>query len=178
MVRRVLFPGRFQPFHRGHLGALNQLLSEFDEVVVAIGSAQDGFSCKNPFTAGERWEMLYRIVIRSNLVGRIWAIPIPDINMPPAWSAYLLSISPKVEVVASGNPQVLYLFRWLGYKTKEIRLLEPEKYHGTRIRNLMLAGSDEWRELVPSEVAEYIDEVKGVERVRRLCTDEHAQNRW
>lgn len=178
MPRRALFPGRFQPFHKGHLEALRQILSEFDEVILAIGSAQDGFTCKNPFTAGERWEMIYRVIAGNNLVGKTWIIPVPDINMPPAWTSYLLSITPRVEAVASGNPQILYLYKWLGFKTREIRLVNPEKYHGTRIRNLMITGSDEWRELVPVEVVEYIDEIKGVERIRRLCIDEHSQNRW
>ncbi|MEM0246506.1 MAG: nicotinamide-nucleotide adenylyltransferase [Desulfurococcaceae archaeon] len=178
MGKKVLFPGRFQPFHKGHQSALAQLLEEFDEIIVAIGSAQEGYTCKNPFTAGERWEMIYRVVKNGNLVGRVWTIPVSDINMPPAWTAYLLSLVPRVDAVASGNSQILYLFEWLGFKVKKIKLVEPERYHGTRIRNIMISGSDEWRELVPPEVSEYIDEIRGVERVRRLCIDEHSQNRW
>lgn len=178
LEKRVLFPGRFQPFHRGHYSALKQLLEEFDEIIIAIGSAQEGYTCKNPFTAGERWEMIYRVVKNEKALGKVWIVPIPDINMPPAWTAYLLSLVPPVSAVASGNPQVLYLFEWIGFSVKKIRLVEPDRFHGTRIRNLMLSGSDEWRELVPPEVAEYIDEIKGVERVRRLCIDEHSQNRW
>ncbi|MEM4224978.1 MAG: nicotinamide-nucleotide adenylyltransferase [Desulfurococcaceae archaeon] len=137
-TRRVLFPGRFQPFHLGHQAALEQLLSEFDEVIVAIGSSQEGFTCKNPFTAGERFEMIARFVVREGIRNRVWITTIPDINMPPAWSAYVLSMVPPVEAVASGNPQTLYLFEWLGFKVKKIRLVEPEKYHGTRIRDLSI----------------------------------------
>ncbi|MEM0218116.1 MAG: nicotinamide-nucleotide adenylyltransferase [Desulfurococcaceae archaeon] len=178
-TRRVLFPGRFQPFHLGHQAALEQLLSEFDEVIVAIGSSQEGFTCKNPFTAGERFEMIARFVVREGIRNRVWITTIPDINMPPAWSAYVLSMVPPVEAVASGNPQTLYLFEWLGFKVKKIRLVEPEKYHGTRIRDLMIMGNDAWKELVPSVVVEFIDEIRGVERVRRLCTDEHSsKSRW
>ncbi|MEM4717209.1 MAG: nicotinamide-nucleotide adenylyltransferase [Desulfurococcaceae archaeon] len=174
MIKRALFPGRFQPFHKGHLYAITQLLEEVDEVVIGIGSAQEGYTCRNPFTAGERWEMIYRVVINNNLVGRVWMIPIPDINMPLTWTAYVLSLSPRVNMVASGNPQTLYLFEWIGFKTKKTRLLDPARYHGTRIRDLMITGSDEWRDLVPVEIVEYIDEIRGVERVRRLCLDEHA----
>lgn len=173
-MKRALFPGRFQPFHRGHESALIQLLQEYDEVIVAIGSAQEGYTCRNPFTAGERWEMIYRVIKQRGLVGRVWMITVPDIGMPQTWTAYLLSLSPRVDAVASGNPQTLYLFEWLGFPVKRIRLLEPAKYHGTRIRDLMVRGSDEWRELVSPEVSEYIDEIKGVERVRRLCLDEHT----
>lgn len=172
--KRVLFPGRFQPFHIGHHAALEQLLGEFDEVVIAIGSSQEGFTCKNPFTAGERFEMISRYVHQRNLRNRVWITTIPDINMPPAWAAYVLSMVPRVDAVATGNPQTLYIFEWLGFKIKKIRLVDPEKYHGTRIRNLMLAGDDTWKELVPPEIVEYIDEIRGVERIRRLCIDEHT----
>ncbi len=177
-VKRVLFPGRFQPFHNGHLEALLQLLSEYDEVVIAVGSAQEGFTCRNPFTAGERIEMIDYLLRRRGLRDRAWIIPVPDINMPPAWTAYLLSLTPRVDAVASGNPQVLYLYEWLGFKTKRIKLIEPEKYHGSRIRELIVRGADDWRELVPPEIAEFIDSMRGVERIRRLCVDEHSGNRW
>lgn len=179
MLSRVLFPGRFQPFHNGHYAALEQLLAEFDEVIIAIGSAQEGFTCKNPFTAGERFEMIARLVTRRKLRDRVWITTIPDIHMPPAWAAYILSMTPRVDAVASGNPQTLYLFEWLGFKVKKVKLVDPEKYHGTRIRNYMVMGNDLWKELVPPEVVEFIDEIRGVERVRRLCVDEHAsENRW
>jgi len=177
-IRRVLFPGRFQPFHNGHFEALLQLLGEYDEVIIAIGSAQEGYTCKNPFTAGERMEMIDQLLRRRNLRNRVWIVAIPDINMPPAWTAYSLSMVPRVEAVASGNPQVLYLYEWLGFKVKRVKLVEPEKYQGSRVRELIVQGKDEWRELVPPEVAEYIDSIRGVERVRRLCLDEHSGNRW
>jgi nicotinamide-nucleotide adenylyltransferase len=98
--------------------------------------------------------------------------------MPPAWAAYLLSIVPRVEAVASGNPQVLYLYEWLGFKTKRIKLVEPEKYYGSRIRELIVQGKDEWRDLLPQEIVEFIDNIRGVERIRRLCLDEHSGDRW
>jgi nicotinamide-nucleotide adenylyltransferase len=142
----VLFPGRFQPFHNGHYEAFLQLIGEYDEVVIAVASAQEGYTCKNPIT--------------------------------PAWAAYLLSIVPRVEAVASGNPQVLYLYEWLGFKTKRIKLVEPEKYYGSRIRELIVQGKDEWRDLLPQEIVEFIDNIRGVERIRRLCLDEHSGDRW
>jgi nicotinamide-nucleotide adenylyltransferase len=177
-LRRVLFPGRFQPFHNGHYEALIQLINEYDEVVIAVGSAQDGFTCKNPFTGGERMEMIDYLLRSRGVRDRAWIIPAPDIHMPPAWATFLLSITPRVEAVASGNPQVLYLYEWLGFKTKRIKLVEPEKYHGSRIRELIVQGRDEWRDLLPREVVEFIDSIRGVERIRRLCLDEHSGNRW
>ncbi|WP_048078573.1 nicotinamide-nucleotide adenylyltransferase [Desulfurococcus mucosus] len=176
-MNRVLFPGRFQPFHRGHLAVVERLLEEFDEIVVVIGSAQEGFTCRNPFTAGERIEMLTRLFRDEHVFDRVWLIPVPDIHMPMAWTTHVLSLTPRVNAVASGNPHVLELFKWVGFKTVRIEPVEPDKYSGTRIRQLIVEGSEEWRSLVPYTVAEYMEEVGGVERIREVCVDEHSRNR-
>ncbi len=167
---RVLYPGRFQPFHKGHLKVLLKLLDEFDEVVIAVGSAQEGFTCRNPFTAGERLEMINN-VLKSEGVGRdrYWLIPVPDIRMPLAWTSYLLAMVPKVDAVATGNPHVAYLYEWLGVRVLRIELYQPDRFNGTLIRRLMCSGGD-WRSRVPGIVAEYIDRVNGVERVKRVCS--------
>jgi len=34
----ALFIGKFQPFHKGHLFALRQVLKKFDKVIIGIGS--------------------------------------------------------------------------------------------------------------------------------------------
>ncbi|MCD6301712.1 MAG: nicotinamide-nucleotide adenylyltransferase [Staphylothermus sp.] len=170
-MKRVVFPGRFQPFHKGHLYVVKKLLEEYDEVVIVIGSAQEGFTCANPFTASERFEMIHKALEYEGIKReRYWIVPVPDLNKPLAWTSYVISMVPHVEAVASGNPHVLYLFEWFGLKTIEVDLIFPEKYCGTRIRELMCRG-DEWRKYVPEPVSKYIDEIGGVERVRRLCHD-------
>ncbi|MEM0378882.1 MAG: nicotinamide-nucleotide adenylyltransferase [Thermosphaera sp.] len=170
MPRRVLMPGRFQPFHNGHYYALKSLLEDFDEVVLAIGSAQEGFTCQNPFTAGERLEMIDLLLRSEGLRSRVWLIPVPDLRMPLAWTAHVLSMVPRVEAVASGNPHVLYIYEWAGFKTIKLALHEPFKYNGSRIRRLMLENGD-WESLVPSIIAEHVKSLGGVERVRAVCAD-------
>lgn len=169
MVDRVLFPGRFQPFHLGHMHAIKRLLEEFDEVVIVIGSAQEGFTCRNPFTSGERMEMIkYSLEEEDADLKRIWIVPIPDIHKPLAWTAYVLGIVPRVSAVASGNPHVIYLYRWLGVNVVEIELYKPRIYNGTVIRDLIAHGLP-WEDRVPSFVAEYIKENDCVQRIKRLC---------
>ena len=41
MTKRGLFVGRFQPFHLGHLDMVKYALTEVDELIIVIGSAQD-----------------------------------------------------------------------------------------------------------------------------------------
>ena len=59
-IMRGLMMGRFQPFHLGHLVLVKQILSECDEVIIAITSSQFNYLEKDPFTAGERIEMIHQ----------------------------------------------------------------------------------------------------------------------
>ncbi len=169
MARRVLFPGRFQPFHNGHLQIVKHLADKFDEVIIVIGSAQEGFTCRNPFTAGERIEMIDETLRTSGISrDKYLLIPVPDIHKPMAWTTYVLGMVPRVEAVATGNPHVEFLYKWIGIDVVKIELYNPHLYSGTVIRRLMMV-SDTWRERVPEPVARYIDDIDGVERVKRVC---------
>lgn len=177
-MRRALFPGRFQPFHKGHLMVVQEILGEYDEVVIVVGSAQEGFTCKNPFTAGERIEMI-DLTLRGNGYSRdqYMVVPVPDLNKPLAWTSYVLGLVPRINVVFSGNPHTIYLYKWLGIPVREIKLYDPNRFSGTNIRSLMCRGG-EWEELVPKEIADYIKSINGVERVRRVCSVEGSRDRW
>lgn len=54
----ALLPGRFQPFHRGHLAIAQTAVADGHELLVMIGSAQEAATWENPFSAGERREMI------------------------------------------------------------------------------------------------------------------------
>ena len=57
--------GRFQPFHNGHLNLAKQILEECDEVIIAITSSQFNYLEKDPFTSGERIEMIHNSLKES-----------------------------------------------------------------------------------------------------------------
>ncbi len=59
---RGLLVGRFQPFHHGHLAVVREVRAKRpdEELILGIGSAQESFTWKNPFTSGERMEMVSR----------------------------------------------------------------------------------------------------------------------
>ena len=64
---RGLMIGRYQPFHLGHLNVAEQILSECEELVVAIGSPEANFSFNDPFTAGERITMVHETLKKRGL---------------------------------------------------------------------------------------------------------------
>ena len=53
----VIYGGRFQPFHRGHYAAYENLCSKFGKANVYIGTSNDTSSDKSPFTFKEKKEI-------------------------------------------------------------------------------------------------------------------------
>lgn len=54
----LVFIGRFQPFHLGHKQVVIDALEQADHVLILVGSAFQPRTIKNPFTYGERYEMI------------------------------------------------------------------------------------------------------------------------
>lgn len=54
----LIYIGRFQIAHRGHIETLAKALSLAKNVIVIVGSANQPRTFKNPFTVEERWDML------------------------------------------------------------------------------------------------------------------------
>lgn len=164
-MERALFIGRFQPFHLGHMAAVNEISLKY-EVLLAVGSAQESYSFSNPFTAGERIDMLLKIRGLKAL-----CMPVPDITNNSLWVSHVKSLLPKFNVVFSANPLVAALFEDAGFKVEKQTLFNPEIYSGTQIRKKIASGG-EWKNLVPSEVYEYIKSIGGEKRIRNLSLKE------
>src|SRR5919109_4180827 len=180
MTKRGLMLGRFQPFHNGHISLTKQILSECDELVIIIGSAQFNFLDKDPFSAGERVLMIHEALKEAKIdLSKCYVIPVANDENNARWIAYLRSMAPPFEVLYSGNDFVkhLALSQDSRLKVRSPRFAKREEYNGTNIRRLMLAG-DKWKNLVPPAVAKVIEQVNGVERVKMLAGSDSNPQRW
>ena len=54
----LVFIGRFQPFHLAHMQTIKIALQHSQNVILALGSAQNERNIKNPFSASEREQMI------------------------------------------------------------------------------------------------------------------------
>ena len=168
MVNRGLYVGRFQPFHLGHLEAIKEALEEVEELVIVIGSAQYSHNLSNPFTAGERLVMIRRALQEANVdLARIWIVPVPDVHLHMLWVSAVEGYTPRFNVVYSNEPLTRRLFMEAGYKVKSIPFFERALYTSTHVREKMLKGEN-WTTMVPKSVAEFINEIDGVNRLRDL----------
>jgi nicotinamide-nucleotide adenylyltransferase len=168
MVKRGLFVGRFQPFHLGHLKAIEDVLREVDELVIVIGSAQYSHNLNNPFTAGERLVMVQNALKEARIDhSQFWIVPVPDVHLHMMWVSAVEGYTPHFDVVYSNEPLTRRLFGEAGYKVKSIRFYERKLYSSTEIREKMLKG-ESWKKLVPKSVATFIEEIDGIDRFREL----------
>jgi len=157
--------GRFQPFHLGHLDLVEQILKECDEVIVAITSSQFNYLEKDPFTAGERIEMIQNSLKESDLdVTRCIILAIENQFNIATWPSYLKSMLPKFERVYTGNDYVKMLLSDFGITVVSPVFLDREKYTATKIRSMIISGED-WESLVPPAVLEFIKKIDGKNRL-------------
>jgi nicotinamide-nucleotide adenylyltransferase len=169
---RGLVIGRFQPFHEGHRFLINHIDEEVDEVIVGIGSAGQSHSLKNPFTSGERVHLVQDVL--DEMDAKTYLIPIADVDRDAMWVKHIEILCPAFDVVYSNNPFVERLFEEEGYEVRGTPLHNREEYCGSEIRRRMLDG-EAWEGLVPDPVVEAIEEIGGVERLRKIDeTDEPA----
>ncbi len=167
---RAFIVGRFQPFHNGHLAIIREILKETESIIIGIGSAQYSHTLKDPFTAGERHIMISS-TLESQGIYQFYLVPIEDVNSNPLWVAHVESLTPRFNRVFTNNPLVKRLFYEKGYSVNSMKLINRESWSGTRIRDKMLQGKD-WKLDVPETVAQIIDEIDGVGRIRDLASSD------
>jgi len=158
-----LFIGRLQPPHLGHEKALKKYLSEVDELIIGIGSAEKHHTSENPFTCEERTYMLQSALGESQ--GKIRIVPIPDINDYSRWVSHVENLVGEFDLVYTGNQVVAELFSQKGYNISPIK--EEIYISSSAIRDMMARGAD-WKKYVSSGVAEYLEKIGGENRVRSL----------
>ena len=162
----TLLIGRFQPFHKGHLQLIQGVCTEYDEVIIGIGSSQYDNTLENPFTSDER-----KFMIKESL-GKIGVknykmVLIPDIHNYPKWVDHVVSIIPDFDVVLSNNSLSKRLFSKKGYVVKETPLYDRDRYSGKEIRR-RIKNDESWMDLVPEPVCNIIKNIGGVDRLKKL----------
>jgi len=174
MVKRGLFVGRFQPLHKGHLWAFEYILKKVDELIIVVGSAQYSHRMDNPFTAGERVTMIRAALDEAKVEpSRYWIIPVRDVHVHMLWVAEVVGFTPKFDVAYTNEPLTRRLLIESGFKVEPIPFQKREKYSSTIIRE-RIRNNQNWEELVPKSIANFIKKIEGVERLQELVKTDKA----
>ncbi|MGL4669597.1 MAG: nicotinamide-nucleotide adenylyltransferase [Methanobacteriaceae archaeon] len=168
--KRGLLVGRMQPVHKGHLEVIKKILTEVDEIVIGIGSAQHSHTTKDPFTAGERIMMLSQALSDEEIdASKYYIIPIEDIQCNSVWVSHIKMLTPPFTRVYSGNSLVKRLFFEEGFKVETPPLFNRKEFSGREVRRRIIEG-DNWKSSVPNATIDVINEINGLERIKHLLT--------
>ena len=103
-----LYVGRFQPIHIGHESIIRKMLDECDTVIIAIGSAQESGTERNPFTFEQRADLIINVFYQYIISGRMSVIPLRDRVNPSndaSWGDYVFR---NVWDITHRVPDVVY----------------------------------------------------------------------
>ena len=161
-----LLIGRFQPFHLGHLDALQFALSKVDKLWVGLGSSDKPVEKNNPFTAEERKEMILSS-INDSMKDKISIYFIPDLDNHIKWIEKIDAIVPKFDIVFSNDELTKYLYSRRSVQVIPIPFLKRDVLSGTNIRNLIISDQ-QWDDFVPKGTKNFLINSSAKERLKNL----------
>ena len=161
-----LLVGRFQPFHLGHLHALEFALSKVDKLWVGLGSSNKPPQKNNPFTAKQRETMIWSS-ISDKMKARISIYPIPDFDDHIKWIEEISHIVPKFDLVFSNDELTKHLYSHRSCQVVSIPFLNRPELSGTNIRDLII-NDKPWTDLVPLGTRNFLMTTNAKERLKNL----------
>lgn len=104
-----LYIGRFQPLHMGHASIILRMAEECETIIIAIGSAQECGTKKNPFSYALRAVMVNELFTQSGPPSEnVLIVPVCDREHPsndPSWGNYFID---RVKTFTGLIPDVIY----------------------------------------------------------------------
>ncbi|NVM17916.1 MAG: nicotinamide-nucleotide adenylyltransferase [Candidatus Lokiarchaeota archaeon] len=169
----ALFVGRFQPLHHGHIYILTKILKHYKKLKIGIGSSQLSKIKSDPFTYEERVNFISSALNKRGISSNRFKIfPIPDIFNANKWVDHVLSIVGEFDTIFSNSDWVRQLFHNKGINIGEKIEIFKKKYNGSNVRKLISKENKNWKNLVPKEIANLIEEYNGIELIKTLFNKE------
>ena len=141
-------------------------------MIIALTGSQFNYIEKDPFTSGERIEMIHQTLKENNIdLAKCYIIAIENQFNVATWASYLKSSLPHFDKVYSGNDYVVMLLADSGITVVSPKFLDRGQYNATKIRK-MIASDEEWENLVPAPVSEIIKKINGVKRIKTISKSE------
>ena len=143
---------------------IREALKSCDDLIVVIGSAEESHTERNPFTAGERFQMIISS-LRPNERSKIFVVPIRDVNRYSVWVNHLESYLPPFDVVFSNSDLTRSLFKQAGYEVRKTKAYNPTQFSATEIRQ-RIVSDEQWHDLVPLPVVSILEGIDAKGRLK------------
>lgn len=146
-----IFPGKFEPFHNGHMMVVKGMTKMCDRLVLVIccGKESNGM-----FTTDEVREMVGNALLDEDLVDAEIHV-LNDCPSDGEWIDRLKELGEGQEIqVWSGREDVLAACEQAGVKSKKI--VHVPGHDGAEIAQMIKSGNSAWESKVPHGVANVI----------------------
>ena len=161
-----LLIGRFQPFHLGHLAALQFAIPKVDKLWLGLGSSNKPIEKNNPFSIEERKKMILSS-IDDSIQNKISIFPIPDLDNHVKWIQNIDTIVPDYEIIFSNDPMTEHLYSKRNVQVFAIPFLKRDQLSGTRLRDL-IKSDQKWDDLVPEGTKLILENLDAKNRLKIL----------
>jgi nicotinamide-nucleotide adenylyltransferase len=161
-----LLIGRFQPFHLGHLAALQFAIPKVDKLWLGLGSSNKPIEKNNPFSIEERKKMILSS-IDDSIQNKISIFPIPDLDNHVRWIQNIDTIVPDYEIIFSNDPMTEHLYSKRNVQVIAIPFLKRDQLSGTRLRDL-IKSDQKWDDLVPEGTKLILENLNAKNRLKIL----------
>lgn len=176
MFTDLVLIGRFQPLHNEHLRVIEAALAQTEHLVIVLGSCNVPMTAKNPFTPGERTNMICAAVSQPEKLSFVWSD-----DFPYDWVRWETEIINTVHNAVLDRLNEGLHVRLHGLDQRNIGLLCPHKdkdtseylnlfecwehvdvpvaspMNATDVRNHLFFSSGKLPEMVPPAVVEFLD---------------------
>ena len=164
----LIYIGRFQPFHQGHLTLVEQALTQAKKLVILCGSAQQPRSINNPWSVSER-EAMIRSALPKDVQERVVVCGISDrMYNDQKWvgdvqdtiHSILNQGTPEVGPIGLVAPPQDEGFLDLFPQWPQLALPEIEPLYSFKLRDRYFNQQDLEVGVVPKSVNDWLDEFK------------------
>jgi nicotinamide-nucleotide adenylyltransferase len=178
--KRALFGGRFQPFHNGHLYAIDSICAKnnYSQIVIGIANPdslhvidkvteayKNFLPERNPFTYEERFRMITESLKDRFGNSRIFHIlPLfpPDLYGMELWENFIGNRDDIVYCIPSiseWEKTLIDRYLRMGLQVEEMAISRWQNISSTDIRERISRGEDTWKKYVPAAVSAIIEEL-------------------
>jgi len=154
--KHIVYAGRFQPFHNGHLAVVKWVLQQAKDITIIIGSMQEYGQKRHPLDFNQRREIIQNS-LNAQKITNYRIIGIVDFLSDTAWAKKFV----KTTGFKANEMVVLTSNEWAQTSLKKIGvqvMMHPMFLYdlsATSVRKRIADGQN-WEELVPAPAAEYL----------------------
>ena len=177
----ALLVGRFQPFHFGHLNAVQNILKSYDALIIIIGSANKSCELKNPFSVKERMSMITNTLNYYGIDQSKYELkPVDDFNDDELWLSSIKKTVVNFDVVFSNDSLTLRIFENHSIPIKKITLFNRNIYSATEIRGRLFAhikktSCPDWKIITPPPVTKLLSKMN-YEKLFNQIIDKYSES--